>query len=145
MRRRISKIRPEFVELMPSPLQPGILYISRKYRTASHLCACGCGERVVTPLSESRWQVTYEDSEVSLHPSIGNWNYACRSHYWIWRSNIEWAGEMSAMRIARIQKRDQLDRAGEIERINRAKSEGGTEEGIWKRFCAAIFRCLSRF
>ena len=145
MRRRINTIQPEFVELMPSPLQPGILYISQKYRTASHLCACGCGERVVTPLSQSRWKVVCNSSGVSLYPSIGNWNYACRSHYWILHSKIEWSGQLSARRVSRIQRRDRKDRESEIETINRAKSEEVEVEGIWQRLRTVIFRLAARF
>ena len=48
---RRSTLTHEFVNTMPSELEEGVLYISIPYRTASHLCACGCGERVVTPIN----------------------------------------------------------------------------------------------
>ncbi|MCE5190332.1 MAG: hypothetical protein LLG08_00895 [Actinomycetia bacterium] len=43
---------------MPQTLEPGRLYISKRFRTAAHLCACGCGGRVVTPLKPAKWQLT---------------------------------------------------------------------------------------
>ena len=48
---KIDKLRPEFVEYIPTVLEEGILYISMKYATAVHLCACGCRQKVVTPIS----------------------------------------------------------------------------------------------
>lgn len=119
----MSTIRPEFVEFIPQVLAPGVLYISERYRTASHLCACGCGEKVVTPLSPADWQLTHRNDLVSLYPSIGNWNYACGSHYWIRRNEVVWSGRMSAARIARVQERDRLDKTRQVEQRNRAKCE----------------------
>jgi hypothetical protein len=117
----MSEFRPEFVEFIPSALLPGVLYISGRYRTASHLCACGCGSKVVTPLSPADWQLTRRHDRVSLHPSIGNWNYACRSHYWIRDNKIIWSGRMTEARIARVQERDRSDKARQVEHRNRTK------------------------
>lgn len=120
---KASAIRPEFVEFIPKLLEPGVLYVSEKYRTASHLCACGCGEKVVTPLSSADWHLSMDGGKVSLHPSIGNWNYACRSHYWIRRNGISWAGSMSKGQIERVQARDFADRASQVAQINRERDE----------------------
>jgi len=49
----------KFVEFIPAKPEEGILYISIEYKTATHLCACGCGERVVTPLSPVDWKLTF--------------------------------------------------------------------------------------
>lgn len=117
----MNSIRPEFVDFIPALLSPGVLYISERYRTASHLCACGCGEKILTPLSPTDWQLISRGRHVSLYPSIGNWNYACRSHYWIRRNKIVWSGRMSATSIARIQERDRLDKARYVEQRNRQK------------------------
>lgn len=46
----IERMRIAAVGFMPAQLEPGILYVSKKYRTAAHLCACGCGEKVRTQL-----------------------------------------------------------------------------------------------
>jgi hypothetical protein len=36
---------------------------------------------VVTPLTPTDWSLTFNGEDVSLHPSVGNWEQACRSHY----------------------------------------------------------------
>ena len=74
---------PEFVELMPAKLEEGVLYVSMIHAVAIHKCACGCGEKVVTPLDPSDWTLTFDGITISLYPSIGNWNFGCRSHYFI--------------------------------------------------------------
>jgi hypothetical protein len=118
---KIHQIRPQFSEFIPDKLEEGVLYISERYKTASHKCACGCGEEVVTPLSPVEWQLRKEGGFVSLHPSIGNWNYACRSHYWIRRNAIQWAGSMSAKQIALVQAKDKADKTRYVGQINRLK------------------------
>ena len=40
---KIERLRLERVHYMPKVLEPGVLYVSISYRTASHLCFCGCG------------------------------------------------------------------------------------------------------
>jgi len=56
-----------------------------------HKCCCGCGNEVVTPLSPSDWQLTFNGETISLFPSIGNWSFPCRSHYWIRKNEVKWA------------------------------------------------------
>lgn len=121
---RYSTIRPEFVEFIPRELEDGVLYISERYKTASHKCACGCGEKVVTPLSSADWRLTRDQAGlVTLHPSIGNWNHPCRSHYWIRKNRIQWAGSMSAREIEGVKQRDRIDKARYIDQVNRKKTE----------------------
>lgn len=85
----MNKLQPEFVEFIPTDLEEGKLYVSMKYCTAVHLCACGCGERVVTPLRENEWTLSF-NGVVTLSPSIGNFEFPCRSHYYIIRNGIQW-------------------------------------------------------
>lgn len=106
---RTIDFRPEFVEFIPSKLADGVLYISIQYATVSHLCACGCGTRVVTPLSPPKWSLTFDGDTVSLSPSIGNWQFPCRSHYWISRNRVRWARQFSEMEIAEVRRRDTED------------------------------------
>jgi Family of unknown function (DUF6527) len=125
---KLSTIRPEFVEFIPRELEQGVLYISERYQTASHLCACGCGEKVVTPLSPADWRL-HRDQEglVTLHPSIGNWNHPCRSHYWIRKNWVQWAGTMTAGQIERVKAKDIADKARYIDEVNRKKEAQSPE------------------
>lgn len=87
----MKTIQHKFVEFIPNNPKQDILYISIEYRTAVHLCACGCGNKVVTPLSPTDWELRFDGKTVSLFPSIGNWNFECKSHYFITRSKICYA------------------------------------------------------
>lgn len=106
---RLADLRHTYVEYVPEKLEAGMLYISRKYRTASHLCCCGCGLKVVTPLNPAQWRLTDHGQTVSLFPSIGNWSFPCKSHYWIDHGRIQWAGKMSERQISNVRKNDRLD------------------------------------
>lgn len=97
---RIAQLRPEFVEHIPEVLQDGVLYVSMTFATAMHQCCCGCGREVVTPLSPTDWEITYNGASISLSPSIGNWSFECQSHYWIDQGRIRWAGRWTPERIA---------------------------------------------
>src|SRR5688572_10153904 len=108
--RKPRTIELEFIELLPSTLQPETLYVSMKYKNMVHLCLCGCGRKVVTPLSPTGWELSYNGREVSVFPSIGNWNLPCRSHYWITRSRVEWDVDWSSERIATGFARDRADK-----------------------------------
>lgn len=99
-------MRHKFVEFIPEDIESGIVYISGKYKTAVHNCICGCGNKVVTPLSPTDWELTFNGKSISLSPSIGNWNFDCRSHYWIKKSKIEWAEDWSKEMIQANRKED---------------------------------------
>lgn len=114
-------LTPMFVEFIPEELQDGVLYISKKYKTAVHKCCCGCGQEVVTPLSPAEWQLRLEQGGVSLTPSIGNWGFPCQSHYWIKRNRVEWAGPLSAMQIAKVRAKDRVVKENYINQVNRDK------------------------
>ncbi len=99
-------LKHQFVTNMPDRLDPGVLYISIEYATAAHLCCCGCGVEVVTPLTPTDWKMTFDGETISLWPSVGNWNDACRSHYVIERSRIIAALPWSDRRIEAERQRD---------------------------------------
>ena len=109
---RISKLRPELVETMPEGLHDGVIYISEKYRVALHNCCCGCGEEVSTPIGPTEFSISVADGEVSVHPSIGNHDFPCRSHYVIRRGAILWAGEMSRAAIEKGRTHDRYIKRG---------------------------------
>lgn len=85
----------EFVECIPEELREGTVYVCIRFATAAHRCCCGCGREVVTPLSPTDWKLIFDGVSVSLHPSIGNWNFPCRSHYWIQHGKARRAGRWS--------------------------------------------------
>ena len=92
-------LKHEFVEFIPEELQEGTLYVSIRFATVSHLCPCGCKSKVVTPLRPTDWKLIFDGKTISLHPSIGNWSFPCRSHYWIRKNRVRWAEEWSQARI----------------------------------------------
>lgn len=100
----------EFVELIPDRLEEGVIYVSMKYCTVAHKCACGCGNEVVTPLSPTDWQLAFDGESITLYPSIGNWNFDCQSHYWIVNSQIEWARKWTRQEIEAGRLRDRLNK-----------------------------------
>lgn len=102
----IKRLTPQFVEHFPERLEPGELYLAMEFATAAHLCACGCGVKVITPFSPTDWQMSFDGETVSLKPSIGNWTFQCRSHYWVRSGRVEWAGDMSQEAINAGRKRD---------------------------------------
>jgi hypothetical protein len=104
--KRPRQIAFEFVDVVPATREDGKLYISIKYRTAIHSCFCGCGMKVVTPIRPTGWRLTYDGDAVSLHPSIGNWSFKCRSHYWIENSRAIPAGSMLQTEIEAGRRRD---------------------------------------
>jgi len=126
-----AQLRPEFVQYLPERLEAGVLYISRRYNTAAHLCCCGCGMEVVTPLNPAKWQMAETNGAVTLKPSIGNWSFPCRSHYWIINNRVHWSGAMSDKDIAAVQARDRRD----AERLVRMPQ--GFAEKLRRRLAAA--------
>ncbi len=80
---------PGLDQFVPAKLEAGRLYVSLTYATASHLCARGCGTRVVTPLRLADWVITF-NGRVTLSPSVGNGQYACGSHYLIRDNTVRW-------------------------------------------------------
>lgn len=99
----------EFVEFIPEPLEEGIVYVSIRFATSAHKCMCGCGSKVVTPLSPTGWELRFNGKTVSLVPSIGSWNLACQSHYWIRQNKVIWARRWSGSEIeaARAREREE--------------------------------------
>ena len=122
----IKGLTPQFVEHFPETLIPGELYLAMEFATAAHLCACGCGVKVITPFSPTDWQMSFDGKTVSLKPSIGNWTFKCRSHYWVRSGRIEWAGDMSQEAVNAGRKRDAEAKA----RAQGAKPSAGRNQPV---------------
>ncbi len=101
-------LKHEFVEFIPDDLEQGTIYISIRFATASHLCVCGCGNKVVTPIRPTDWKLIFDGKTISLDPSIGNWSMPCQSHYWIRNDRVRWAPKWSRKQIERGRAHDQL-------------------------------------
>lgn len=126
------EIQHQFVQFIPSQLAPDLLYVSIEFATASHLCMCGCGHEVVTPISPTDWTLAYDGAAVSLRPSIGNWSYACQSHYFITQNRVRWVPRMSDRAIQKGRERDRLAKEhgytrGEQDALNTASVEDRAE------------------
>jgi hypothetical protein len=108
------------VQYMPKELEPGLLYVSEQYEVAGHLCACGCGNKVVTPLGPTEWSFEDTNRGPTLAPSIGSWQLPCKSHYWITRGEVRWAGQWTP---------DQIERGRRVEEERRREFYEAREEG----------------
>ena len=131
------RIRLERVHYMPKELKPGVLYVSEEFGTAAHLCACGCGSKVRTPLGPVAW--TLEDTEggPTLRPSIGNWQFDCQSHYWISHGNVVWADQWSSEEIVAGRAAEDERRRAYYAGLDRQRS--GILQRLWEWF-RGVFR-----
>lgn len=117
------KLQHRFVEYMPEVIEPGVIYISMEYCTAIHKCVCGCGNEVVTPISPTDWQLTFDGESISLSPSIGNWGLECKSHYWITDSEIKFSRKWSDREIEQGRQQDQKNKRLFYKRKKRKKKK----------------------
>lgn len=126
------RIELERVHFMPRELKPGILYVSEEFETAAHLCACGCGAKIRTPLGPTEWSVEETESGPSLWPSVGNWQQACQSHYVISRGEVIWVDKWTPQQILAGRQAEDNRRRSYYER-----KRGGKWHKLWdkvKRF-----------
>ncbi|WP_156254278.1 DUF6527 family protein [Pseudactinotalea terrae] len=103
---RQREVQHQFLDVLPTSLDFGVIYISGTHNIVAHLCCCGCGQEVVTPLGPAGWVLRY-DGRVSLAPSIGNGALACRSHYIIEASQVRWLSNMTPEQHRSAVARDQ--------------------------------------
>jgi len=119
---KYRRLEHRFMQYIPRLLEPGVLYISIEFATAAHKCCCGCDEHIVTPLTSHDWSLTFDGETVSLWPSIGNWNYACRSHYIIKRNRVVEARPWRDDEITAGRQKDRLAKS-EFYEVNREENE----------------------
>lgn len=141
-------LQHRFVQHIPESLESGVLYISMDYATAVHKCCCGCGEEVVTPFTPTDWKMTFDGETISLSPSIGNWNFACRSHYFIERSRVIEAIPWKERQIESSRQKDAHAKAHYYDALERKNfDEGATPvphehelPGLWTRIKGKLRR-----
>jgi len=134
---RIELLEPLFVEFIPRELEPGKLYVSMVYTTTAHLCASGCGSKVVLPLSPTQWQIYFDGEAISLAPSVGSWDLPCQAHYWIRKNKIRWAAPWDKSRIEAGRRSDarELDDFYDVRATLQASDQPTLlRRSFWKRF-----------
>lgn len=133
----MNRLTPEYVTEIPEPMEPGKIYISKPFKLAMHLCACGCGGEVTTRLGPGGWALTEHPGSVSLFPSIGPSTLRCRSHYVLRRGGVDWLPPMTERQIVAVQAKDAAYR----------KSEFQAARGAWYarfgRWLTRLFRGAS--
>ncbi len=123
------RIELERVHYMPKELQPSVLYVSEEFGIAVHLCACGCGSKIRTPLGPTEWSVEETPDGLTLDPSVGNWQQACQSHYWIQRGEVVWSRKWTAKEIAAGRAKEEARRHSYYDDRNRRR--GGVVRRAW--------------
>ncbi len=82
---------------------------------------------------------------MTLHPSIGNWGFPCRSHYLIRRNQVVWVRGMSDREISLVRERDRRDKETYIASLNRQKqAQAAPYASRTKSREESIFRLLLR-
>ena len=135
----LTSVSHEFVHHIPpgNQIENGVVYVSIPFATAVHLCCCGCGNEVVTPLDPCQWRLTFDGKSVSLSPSVGNWGFPCQSHYWITRDSVMWVPKWSESTTTK---------AGPVGILNRQNGNGSEAPkcGIPTRSMATCRGLVSR-
>lgn len=139
---RVERLRLARVQYMPKVLEPGVLYASKEFGAAAHLCACGCGAKIRTPLGPTEWNLEETSDGPSLSPSVGNWQQPCRSHYWIWRGEVEWHGDWTEAQVQTGLRREHQRRKAyfadrEKQRCSQTRSPG---RRIWNAIKSLVRR-----
>lgn len=119
---RHTQLEHCFVEYIPERLDSGVLYISMEYATAAHRCCCGCGKEVITPFTPTDWSMTFNGETVSLSPSIGNWNFSCRSHYFIRHGQVIEASTWDDEQIKSNRRKDKVVKASYYSKLEPANT-----------------------
>jgi len=115
------KIRLQRVHYMPKELKPGILYVSEEFGAAAHLCPCGCGSKIRTPLGPTEWALEETDNGPTIYPSIGNWQLPCQSHYWISDGRVVWSTKWTLNEIAAGRRSEDQRRRDYNESLDRTR------------------------
>jgi len=127
----------EFVEFIPDKLADGVVYVSIPYATVAHKCCCGCGMEVVTPLSPTDWELIFDGESISLDPSIGNWSFDCKSHYWILRNGVRWTERRPQKGIKLARSNEQAAKKRYFDDLHSAEKGDDKKKNtqrFWRRF-----------
>ncbi len=123
------KIEVQRIHYMPKDLKLGVLYVSDEFGIAAHLCPCGCGSKIRTPLGPIDWTLEETHNGPTLKPSVGNWQIPCQSHYWITEGKIEWSTKWTSDQIAAGYRAEEARRSDYYTALDRKR--GGILQRLW--------------
>lgn len=126
---KLNRIELARVQYIPKNPDAGVLYVAEEFGAAVHLCACGCGSKVSTPLTPTEWTLTVTPAGASLNPSVGNWQLPCRSHYWVREGTIIWAGDWTPAQVAAGRQAEEARRRSHYQPL--AHKRGGLLQRLW--------------
>ena len=126
---KLNKIKLLRVHYIPKMLEPGVLYVSEEFGAALHLCACGCGLKVSTPIGPTDWTMEETPAGPTLEPSVGNWQLPCKSHYFIREGRILWAGAWTPKQITVGRQAEEQRHRAYFE--DRARQRGSVLQRAW--------------
>jgi len=118
----MTTFRLQRVHYMPKELEEGVLYASEEFGAAAHLCACGCGSKIRTPLGPTEWSLVETPDGPTLSPSVGNWQKPCRSHYVIHGGEVHWAADWTDAQVRTGRRGEEQRRQEYYETIYRENS-----------------------
>ena len=86
-------------------------------------------------LTPTDWKLIFDGETISLDPSIGNWSFDCRSHYWIRQNRVKWAPQWSNKEIESGRAYDRLEKDEHYSRATNPEAAAGTPDraGFWFR------------
>jgi len=135
----MSTISLKLLNHLPIQLEANVLYVSEEFEVAGHLCPCGCGSKIITPLGINEWSLSVVEEKPTLKPSIGNWQLPCQSHYWIRKGEILWSNKWSDEEIEAGRLAEEQQRREYYDEMERTLSH---QVSIWekiKRWFSKIF------
>lgn len=121
---KYKTITHKFVNVIPDAIDEGVVYISMPFSTAVHKCFCGCGNEVVTPLGPTDWRLTRDGNTITLDPSIGNWSFPCKSHYWITNNQVHSARRWNQEEINTVRKIERTEKDEYFNTKDNSKNKG---------------------
>lgn len=99
---KVDEIKPVLVLELPKSakdMKQGVLYLKQNKEDGTyesfHLCPCGCGEPVYLQYGGKGWDLKLnmegdELKSVTINPSVGCFDFPCKSHYFIRDNKIIW-------------------------------------------------------
>jgi len=136
---RVDSFKLIEVYYLPIDFKPNTLYFSKEFEVAGHLCACGCENKIITPINPVEWALEITRYGPTLYPSIGNWQLPCKSHYWISKGKVEWSYKMTEDEIFAGNKCEEVRREKYYENLQNRRSKS-----IFRKIKNWLIKLLNR-